>query len=247
MLYASPKNIGRNTMLGIDILLDADAMNVDIAALAQSEYGWDGLKKALVNVSIKAGIKIGSNDPVKPALTTGVWPEGSLIDIDHQGRIVGMGGAGATLRVGAATHGQDGGDALQVLTTCTLTGFGEVWAGGGGGGCGGYNNGYREDGAGGGGAGFSPGAGGVGFKFRNGDGWGGAHVGKAGTETLGGDGGAAANDVGPKNTVKGGDGGNPGENGQGARGALGGKAGFAIDGDALLTNNATFDIKGAMQ
>tara|TARA_R100001126_G_scaffold102722_2_gene88608 strand:+ start:218 stop:2449 length:2232 start_codon:yes stop_codon:yes gene_type:complete len=122
------------------------------------DRGWDGLGPA--EITISENVYIYSDDTELPALTTGNWPGG--LTLINNGFIMGRGGDGGSLRSVLTLDkpiaegkniwdGNDGGDAIFINTTdsITITNNGGI-AGGGGGGAG---SGTGNFGGGGGGAG----------------------------------------------------------------------------------------------
>lgn len=124
---------------------------------------------------------VGSDDVGIPAIETGDWPEGTILQLENRGRIQGRGGAGGKGMENnwgqlSDPTGGDGGDALHVSYDISIDNSqGEIYAGGGGGGGGGWSLGIYFDishwqlreamaggGGGGGGAGTLGGAGGAG-------------------------------------------------------------------------------------
>jgi hypothetical protein len=87
---------------------------------------------------------------LKPALTIGRFGEGTTVHINNYGTIVGRGGKGGTAvcphrafdaDIGpfqwhqlGNVHGENGGNAIEVVdTTVTIHNYGDIWGGGGGG------------------------------------------------------------------------------------------------------------------
>lgn len=93
--------------------------------------------KVVVNLNINSGIVLSSSSTASPALTTGTgWVSGSVININNNGRILGMGGAGG---IGGASYsgntaGYPGGPAIVLQYPVTITNTGDIFGGGGGGG-----------------------------------------------------------------------------------------------------------------
>jgi hypothetical protein len=207
-----------------------------------------------VRFIVDLGIIVGSTAATDPAVVDGTWPEGTVLRLEINGRIQGMGGKGGkggdSTGPTAGSPGETGGTALRVRRPITIANNSELW--GGAGGAGGGGAGLVEEahpepffapaggGGGGGGAGTEPGGGAPG---GDGDYIGG--TGGAGTASDGGAGGA-----GPGTAGDGGKGGLPGEagqagqNGERTAGGAGGAAGYYIDGDVHVTWEVTGDRKG---
>jgi len=185
---------------------------------------------------------IGSNTWGVPSLKTGVFPDGSVLIIQNNGVIQGMGGRGGWFNADKSyVQGQAGSMALFLDYPTELQNGAKIWGGGGGGGgsaeWGGSND---NNGPGGGGSGLLGGQGGAvtwvpGYVYP----------GTAGTQTAGGN--TTGYGVGY--------GGAPGQPG-GSGGAIGssdnrygpgGAAGAAIVSNGLLTITTQGDIRGPIQ
>jgi len=133
------------------------------------DRGWNGVSRAII--TIRPNVYIYSDDMDKPALTTGNWPGG--LRLINNGFIMGRGGDGGSLAAGkypelswsigtppgkSRWDGWDGGDAIFINTTDSVTIINQGGIAGGGGG--GAGSGTGNFGGGGGGAGG--GKGGVG-------------------------------------------------------------------------------------
>lgn len=207
--------------------------------------GWDGTSAANFNVTVNAGVTIGSSSAATPAFTLpGTFPAGSTINLTNNGIISGAGGKGGD--VGLA--GQAGGNALAISFAININNTnGYIWGGGGGGG-GGTND--EDSGTGGsGGGGTIPG----GFGLGGGD-WGcGDGPGLSGTATAGGGGSTGAGaagywtdwDCGSYGT--GGLGGAPGYPGGAGTSGAAGAAGYYVVGNANVTWVGIGDRRGNSQ
>jgi hypothetical protein len=222
------------------------------------------------NVTIVAGVVVGSTSPSLPAFDTGAFPSGSSVQLINNGTIVGAGGNGGT---GAscissintpATSGGPGGPAMHAQMPLTLANNGGIWGGGGGGGGGEADldfarpSSYLAGGGGGGGAAF--GAGGAAGLVGGLPGLPASGAGSAGTLSTGGAGGAGATDVRGGTGYFGGNGGNGGGVGlAGANGttgsvntvtcaaaAPGGAPGAAVLGNSFITWTTTGDRRGPL-
>ncbi len=206
------------------VIIDANLFNVNLRTMHDSIYSTP-MSGQTINITVNAGVIVGSTSEANPAVDVGTWPVGVTVNLIVVGRIQGKGGDGVTLDSGEA-----GGTALYTRQSIFLTSTdGEIWGGGGAGGCGDLFGG--SPGGGGGGAGTNPGAGGGGSP----------NAGASGTETAGGAGGTGSG--------AGGAGGGPGLAGSNGSGAiafgLGGAAGAAIDGDSFVTDlGGVGDIRG---
>lgn len=204
------------------ITFDTNSNNVNLRTVFQSLYGTPA-SGITVNVTVAAGVIIGSTSITLPAFDVGTWTDPVTINLFVVGRIQGCGGNGGR---GDASNGGVGGPALYTREAINLTSTdGEVWGGAGGGGGSNTGNG------GGGGAGKLPGTGGALV--------GSGQPGADGTTEAGGAGGNAVPNPG-------GAGGGPGLVGSNSVfGGTGGAAGAAIDGDTFVTDvGAVGDIRG---
>ena len=77
----------------INIVIAANTNNVNLANLAKAN-GWDGSSPITLNVTVNSGVVVGSNSTSAPALDTGGFPAGMIINLYNYGYIVGAGGAG---------------------------------------------------------------------------------------------------------------------------------------------------------
>ena len=275
-----------------DIVADDETVihNVRISDI-MSNSGWDGT--TTVRFAIDEGYGIGSTDADHPSLIIdGAYPLG--LEINNDGIIAGAGGKGGSYVNG---YGQPGGTAIKALVECKLTNNGTIAGGGGGGGAGAvikYNTNIYNDNmsylntyfynaygsGGGGGAGIISGTGGasIGTTQFYPEKTGGeinlvlsGSVGKPGSETVGGEGGAETSYVfegGIPRTVystaggKGGDLGESGESGGNGYtgfedldateyrelviGYAGGAAGAAIEGTDKISLSGDGVIKGLL-
>ncbi len=183
-------------------------------------------------VTIASNVVISSASSTVPALDTGVFPPGSILQLINNGVIIGAGGKGGNgglcKEMLAATSGAAGGTGLRAQVALSVVNNAYLWGGGGGGG------GYYQGGGGGGGAGIVAGAGGVGAVGN----------GASGTVSNGGAGGA-----------NGGNGGNAGLPGAGtstgscwwpAPAGAGGAAGAAASGNSFITWVTVGDRRGPL-
>lgn len=140
--------------------------DVNLLTEAQNELGYGGVLPAKLKVTILPGTMIYSNSAGQPALNTGAWPSGSVIELTNRGEIRGRGGDGADPSAAAATStGSAGGSAMLLQTPTILDNTEGLIFGGGGGGGAFFSADATERssaGGGGGGAGFPGGQGGTG-------------------------------------------------------------------------------------
>lgn len=132
--------------------------------------GWDQTSMVNANVTINAGVYVGSTSILTYSFDTGSGiPSGSLITITNNGFIIGKGGSGSgggNSGSSGGTGGTIGGPALLVQTPITI--YNNVIGGGGGGGGGGRGGQmesggpYYGGGGGGGGQGYTTSTGGYG-------------------------------------------------------------------------------------
>lgn len=241
--------------------ISGSANNVNLSTLATAA-GWDG--SAPVVVTIGSGVIIGSTSTSSPSMTISGFPSG--VTLVNNGLILGRGGDGGGGRTCSSNtcsvsgySGGNGGDAISLGNSVSITNNGTIGGGGGGGaGAGGSCNGpfsygflTTTGGGGGGGAGYQNSSGG------GNSGWGGcvpASIvrnpanGSAGTNTTGGAGGLGGyhnTSYGPSVSGNGGAGGNLGQAGSAAtaRSGTAGAAGKAID---LNGYTATFIATGTV-
>lgn len=148
-----------------NIIFDSNINNVNVRTTHDSLYP-PPQSGDVVNVTINAGVTIGSNSFTQTALDIGSWPAGVTVNVLLNGTIQGAGGNGGPAGAGNAQPGiagTAGGLALYTRQAIALnmSSGGRLWGGGGGGGGGGGN---RGGGGGnkGGGRGFGGGGGGNG-------------------------------------------------------------------------------------
>jgi hypothetical protein len=205
-------------------------------------------------ITIASGVTISSASTSLPALETGTFPSGSILQLVNNGSIAGAGGNGGT---GPSSHwvwdysmenwgyyapdpqipAAAGGAALRAQFAVTVTNNATIWGGGGGGG--------SSTVAGGGGAGVVPGQAG---QLPAG------YPGSAGTATAGGGGGYMGWDPETYMTYygNGGAGGAPGQPGGAgvgvnyAAGEPGGAAGPATIGNSFISWAAVGDRRGPL-
>lgn len=120
--------------------------------------GWNGIDIVNVTVTINENIVVYSDNTAIPALSIpNTIPDGSTININNNGYIIGMGGSGG----GNSNNATAGGPALQTSKPINVTNNGTIGGGGGGGSA--YVS-LGSYGAGGGRTGRTNSAGGVGSK-----------------------------------------------------------------------------------
>lgn len=217
------------TVPAYNLIVDSTAINFNLYD-ELVDLGWDGVTVIKVDLTINPGTVIGSSSISEHSFTTGgPYPDGTEINIDNKGIIVGRGGYGAN--GGAQPEaGNPGGPAMEILFPVNIINTGIIGGGGGGGarnGCVGCN----WSGTGGIGT-VSGGGGGAGYRRYDGTGL----IPNEGNPTL---------ELGGIGVGGGANGGDLGQAGGDAT-ALGGAAGNAIDG----TVNITFvggagDVRGA--
>jgi hypothetical protein len=204
----------------------------------------------VITFILPSGFTVGSTSTNSPAIRTGSWPTmDTAPTLQADGLIQGKGGLGGKSgQPASARDGSPGGPALRVESAWTISGDGDIWAGGGGGGAGAGHTGH-SGGGGGGGSGTDGGAGGgVTAETFTGQ------PGAAGTSEAGGNGGNGGSGAG-STAGDGGDGGGPGLAGANgtqndsapAQPGAGGAAGpYAIDGVSLVTFDSPnlLDIRG---
>ncbi|MFT3848677.1 MAG: IPT/TIG domain-containing protein [Propionivibrio sp.] len=249
--------------------INANTQNYNLRSEA-IRAGWNQSDALLAQITISAGVTVGSGSVALPAFETGSsFPGGSVLVLTNNGTIIGatgtkgadgVGGIGGASgkpggKGGAGLVGGTGGTALRVLSALTVKNTGSISGGSGGtGGIGG--------GGGGGGGGTSSNVSGT----ANG-GTGGKGAGSDGTNTAGKSGGLVGSSH--EGTAEGGKGGNGGALGKsgaagaagygyyggvspgtggapGATGAAGGR-GVCVEGNANVTWAASGSRVGALQ
>ena len=227
------------------INIDNHVNNVNMRELHDSLYipPVDGDEVTFI---ISSGIVVGGDNLSEPAMTTGEWPDGVILNlqIEAGATLMGPGGNGGNATSAGEEDGTDGGLGLEVLHPLNLTNDGDLGGGGGGGAGDKFTDSEATD--------FFAGGGGgsgsnnlVNFDQVRGGFRGVVPVGSQPTQygTDGslltpGLGGQAVSQAG--GFAEGGDGGLPGQAGQDSQGtgagAIGGLAGNAIDGDSLVTH-----------
>lgn len=245
------------------VIIDANSFNLNLKTIHDTIYPVATAGQT-VRCIIESGVIIGSLSTSLPALDTGVFASGVILQVINNGLIQGMGGSGG---VGGSnpnngSNGGVGGAAFIARVPMTMNNAGFIWGGGGGGGGGGVATGKNVSNGvffacGGGG-----GAGGAGTQAGSGAAGGGGSVsgadGLAGGPTVGGSGGAGGAFQSTGGGV-GGAGGSPGAAGQdGSDGSAGnpdptftsggdgGAGGPATFGAANITFTAGGDIRGAV-
>lgn len=213
-----------------------NAVNARTDALAT---GWDGTTPIAVSISIASGTVIGSTSTSVPALSISGFPVGSTVTLVNAGRIQGAGGKGGDTDV--EWNFTNGGPALSLGQSVSITNDGGLW-GGGGGGQGSMNGTQWVDEntvyfypgcGGGGGAGTVPGVGGA----KSSDTAAGDTHGGSGTATAGGL--AGQGSCGTGNSSPGGD---PGQ-----AAPIGGQAGASVVGSGYAVWVRTGDRRGPLQ
>ena len=235
-----PPDAPGGTPTGETLVINADQTALNLRDYYNSVQGDPGATAVSVTFEIASTVRIDGGTPGNqlPAIATGAWPDGSIIKLRNLGDVAGYGGGGGNATQFGGGVGGKGGTGLLVTYPLELENVNRIQGGGGGGGAGAANT-YDQGGepqfvpggGGGGGAGREPGAGGAGATgsgVTSSDGF-------AGSETSGGSGGPGAAHP-QANGSPGGAGGGLGEAGRSTSGGgNGGAAGFAIDGDALVT------------
>lgn len=179
---------------GNNFTVSSDTQNVNLYVLAGSPAS-----PGTYTITINPGVTVSSASTANAALTTGVWPAGSIVKLINNGNIYGRGGAGGGGSSGAwnstAGAGGAGGPAMSIDYDVTVDNTnGNIFGGGGGGGGGGGTSNqvsYQIYTIGGGGGGGGQGAvasnGGAGGDGNYADG----NAGGSGTASGAGSGGAA--------------------------------------------------------
>lgn len=108
--------------------------------------GWDGVMRATVTVTINSGVYVYATSTSTAAFTTGTMSSGTTVSIINNGYIMGKGGNGQT----PTQQPQEGGPAVDINYSVSITNNSYIAGGGGGGGGGGTSG---SQGGGGGGAG----------------------------------------------------------------------------------------------
>ncbi|WP_417452456.1 FG-GAP repeat domain-containing protein [Kiloniella sp.] len=103
-----------------DITLSAHAENYDVAA---NLTGWNGTDKVHVNVTVDAGVVLGSTSADSYALDFTDLPQGSTASLTNNGDIIGYYGV---------VNGGSGGHAVKTSVPLKVTNNGTIYAGGGG-------------------------------------------------------------------------------------------------------------------
>lgn len=188
--------------------------------------GWDGTELVNVTITINANIVVYSDNTATPALSIpSTIPNGSLIHINNNGYIIGMGGAGGGFYT--SSHGQPGGPAIDAQKSVSITNNGTIGGGGGGGGA--VSGGFIA-GGGGGRTGRVDSAPGTSPNWQ---------PGKPGTFTSAGEG---SSTIGDGTNA----GGNWGEAGKNGNAYTGGAGGAAVVGNSNVTWIVAGTIKGAL-
>ena len=215
-----------------DLIISADTNNF-VLKDALITKGWDGVLPVKVNVIVNSSVTVGSNSTSLPSFKVDSFPNGSVINLNNNGTIVGRGGDGGDRGMGGSgENGSNGGDAMNILYLINIS-----------------NNGIIGGGGGGGGGSTAP------FDRLT-------HNGSNGTiGGVGGDGGLTESEARILNAydyayaigVIGGTGGNIGQNGNKGPdkaswvGGSGGSAGYYIDGISFVTWSKQGDVRGRVK
>jgi hypothetical protein len=166
-LSSPPAAVGGSLSTVYNFTISADTNSYSLQSEAL-RAGWNGKAAATFNLTIAAGVVVGSGSSFHPALDLTGFPTGVAINVTvgTGAQVVGAGGGGgaggASWGVNGAA-GAAGGDAIWASVPVTIVNNGTIAGGGGGGGGGGGsapNGNYgTPGGSGGGGAGRIVGAG----------------------------------------------------------------------------------------
>ena len=214
------------TMIAQAVTISSNANNFNLWNYLGAN-GIAGTGPLTVNVTIAAGVVVGSTSTSVPAFDTGAFPSGSTVQITNNGTIVGAGGTGgvggsdrSSIFMSECTapppsSGSSGGPGLSAQIPVTLANNGAIWGGGGGGAAevaDSYGNWWNYDGGGGGGGAGTGSGGAPGVFFPQN-----ATTGGAGSSSAGGAGGVGTSGddgIGDFNVgASGGTGGGPGQSG----------------------------------
>lgn len=122
---------------------------IDLRDKAIKSNRWPANDGDVWTFAITTGSVIGSKSTTEKAITTGIWPENVTLKIINNSTIAGKGGAGGqggglqqqpngnNFWATAASAGEDGGDAIEILHDIEIENNGIIAGGGGGGGGGG--------------------------------------------------------------------------------------------------------------
>lgn len=117
------------TYFNLDQVITTDTNKYDLQTQLINA-GWNGTDLVNVTVTINQDIVVYSDNTAIPALSIpNTIPDGSTININNNGYIIGMGGAGS-----GSTGAKAGGPALNTSKPITVTNNGTIGGGGGGGG-----------------------------------------------------------------------------------------------------------------
>lgn len=219
---------GKSNVFNFNPTISSSTYNYNLKSAAIAA-GWNQTTPLIANVTVAAGVVIGSTSTAAAFDTSSGYPSGSSLALTIQSGayISGKGGNGANY---GPNNGAPGGLALWAQVGIKITNNGTIQGGGGGGGAG-----QSPWGGGGGGGGQVGGTGGIGGGYDDGQG----PNGRPGTLTAGGIGGF----------YYGGAGGNPGQNGSNSPTTgvgYGGAAGACTSGNANITWLATGTRLGAL-
>jgi len=125
--------------------------NVNTAA---TSAGWNGVTPLLANITVNSGVTVSATVTTTAAMTVGVMPAGSIVNITNNGVITGLSGTRGTFR---NANGKPGGVGILSSALLNLTNNNVICGGGGSGGMGADNLGSNciDTGGGGGGTGGS--------------------------------------------------------------------------------------------
>lgn len=115
--------------------VSASTLNYNLRTRALA-LGWDGLAPLAAEITVAAGVVIGSAGTAAYAFDTGTgFPAGSMLVLVNNGSIVGQGGGGGGVSAsGYPQSGGAGGPALRAQVAIRIANTGVIGGGGGGGG-----------------------------------------------------------------------------------------------------------------
>jgi hypothetical protein len=164
-----------NRIIQLNLIISSNTKNYNVKTAAEALYGGPINSPAIITLTVNPGVIVGSvvtytglnqnqrSHIAGPALSSGTFLPGSVLNIYNYGYIVGAGGQGGTYATPTSPYqaGFQGGNAIETTLPTNIYNYGII-AGGGGGGAGGDGAGHNSIG-GGGGAGDTPGIGGFGY------------------------------------------------------------------------------------
>jgi len=158
----------------LQLTISSDTKNYNIRTAADTA-GW--VAGQPICLTVNPGVTVGSLSTAQPAMTTGIFPVGTSINLINRGSIIGAGGNGGRgtnqgstfVSPNPATNGENGGNALSLNLDVKLDSTSGTILGGGGGGAGSWAYVGSYGGGGGGGAGSLPGSGGLKGNIAGGD------------------------------------------------------------------------------